>query len=54
MEEQEERVRGRHEGSQNAVDLMRVGVTSSYLVFVSLTVLLNLVGLNPKYRWSTT
>ena len=39
VEEQEERVRGRHEGSQNAVDLMRVGGTSSYLVFVSLTVL---------------
>ena len=54
VEGQEERVRGRHEGSQNAVDLMRVGGTSSYLVFVSLTVLLNLVGLNPKYRWSTT
>ena len=29
VEEQEERVRGRHEGSQNAVDLMRVGGTSS-------------------------
>ena len=33
VEEQEERVRGRHEGSQNAVDLMRVGGTSSNLVF---------------------
>ena len=31
VEEQEERVRGRHEGSQNAVDLMRVGGTSSNL-----------------------
>ena len=31
VEEQEERVRGRHEGSQNAVDLMRVGGTCSNL-----------------------
>ena len=34
MEEQEERVRGRHEGSQNAVDLMRVGGTSSNFMIV--------------------
>ena len=34
VEEQEERVRGRHEGSQNAVDLMRVGGTSSNFMIV--------------------
>ena len=34
VEEQEERVRGRHEGSQNAVDLMRVGGTNSNFMIV--------------------
>ena len=34
VEEQEERVRARHEGSQHAVDLMRVGL--SLFLFVSL------------------
>ena len=58
VEEQEERVRTRHEGSQHAVDIMRVGsnisdvviVTSKFCNFVIIMSLFSAIWpiLNPK------